>query len=767
MKLKRCWIAFIFCSNGFLWSISNHAMAGGPDDRQAELQRLLALLPRSEPWEEWLKKTGELPPDFSKLPSIAGLPDPLILEVEGKEMRVHSPEEWRARRKNLLDLFHYYVLGTVPPPPENVRPKIVRSWKEEGAGAQEVELEFGPGYRAKLGLEVLVPSGKGPFPVFLTQHNHRAWALVALSRGYVACVYNGADSKDDTGTFLDVWPEHDSTKLARRAYAASRAIDYLYTLPFVDPSKIGMTGHSRNGKMSLMASAMDERIAAVISSSSGAGGSDPCRFFSEAQFGEGIELITRNFPDWLHPRLRFFAGRENKLPIDFHELIALSAPRSCLLSTALNDSVESTWAIEEAYRSAKGVYDLLGHPERISIYWRHGTHGTQAGVIETYIDWLDVQFGRSGSGDRPLFPERFFQPRFEAWARVSGEKMDPGIYPRKGIDDLLLKEDGEPVRSPEDWLAKRDGIRQRIRSILGEEPPSALNPGGDYGSEERYLATLLGRPSGASGVGKKSLNFGNYLSGDLYFPEDADKKPERLPAVVWLHPHSYSNGYVAGYRRGEHVHTTLAREGFVVLAYDQIGFGSRIEEAEKFYERHPHGSLLGKIVADARSAVAVVLTQPWVDPMRVYILGYSLGGSVALHSAALDERVAGVVSVAGFTPMRLDTAWKGTGGIARYSHWHALLPRLGFFVGQEERVPYDYHEVLGLIAPRPALVVAPKGDIEATFADVMATLDQAEKIYALLGAPGKLARFTPDDYNHYPPELQAEVNRRLKAMAGK
>jgi dienelactone hydrolase len=752
----------------FVLLIANAARAGEPDDRQAELQRLLSLFPRSEPWEEWLKKTGELPPDFSKLPSIAGLPDPLVLEVGGKEVPVRSPEEWRARRAKLLDLFHYYILGTVPPPPENVRPKIVRSWKEEGATAQEVELEFGPGYRAKLGLEVLVPAGKGPFPVFLTQHNHRAWALVALSRGYVACVYNGADSKDDTAGFLDVWPEHDWTKLARRAYAASRAIDYLSTLSAVDPSKIGMTGHSRNGKMSLMASAMDERIAAVISSSSGAGGSNPCRFFSEAQFGEGIELITRNFPDWLHPRLRFFAGRENKLPIDFHELIALSAPRSCLLSTALNDSVESTWAIEEAYRSAKRVYDLLGHPERISMYWRYGTHGTRAEVIETYLDWLDVQFGRSGSpGSRPLFPERFFQPRFEAWARTSGEMVDPAVFPRKGIDDLLLKENGEPVRSTEDWVAKKDDIRKRIVSILGEGPPSALNPGGDYGSEERYLATLLGRPSAASGMEKKSLNFGNYLSGDLYSPEGAAKKPEKLPAVVWLHPHSYSNGYVAGYRRGEHVHITLARDGFVVLAYDQIGFGTRIEEAEKFYERHPHWSLLGKMVADARSAVDVLLKQPWVDPDRVFVLGYSLGGSVALHAAALDERIAGVVSVAGFTPMRLDTASKGTGGIARYSQWHALLPRLGFFVGQEERVPYDYHEVLGLIAPRPVLAVAPRGDIEATFADVMAALDRVEKVYTLLGAPGKLLRFTPDDYNRYSPELQAEVNQRLKAMAGK
>ena len=58
-----------------------------------------------------------------------------------------------------------------------------------------------------------------------------------------------------------------------------------------------------------------------------------------------IELITRNFPDWLHPRLRFFAGRENKLPVDQPELIACIAPRPCLISTALNDAVEQMFPL--------------------------------------------------------------------------------------------------------------------------------------------------------------------------------------------------------------------------------------------------------------------------------------------------------------------------------------------------------------------------------------------------------------------------------------
>src|SRR5438094_8656680 len=101
----------------------------------------------------------------------------------------------------------------------------------------------------------------------------------------------------------------------------------------------------------------------------------------------------------------------------------------------------------------------------------------------------------------------------------------------------------------------------------------------------------------------------------------------------------------------------------------------------------------------------------------------------ALHAAALNERIAGVISVAGFTPMRLDTLDKGTGGIARWSIWLPLQPKLGAFVGQESRLPYDYDEVLALIAPRPALIFAPRRDDQATLNDVKSCVESASKVY--------------------------------------
>jgi hypothetical protein len=104
--------------------------------------------------------------------------------------------------------------------------------------------------------------------------------------------------------------------------------------------------------------------------------------------------------------------------------------------------------------------------------------------------------------------------------------------------------------------------------------------------------------------------------------------------------------------------------------------------------------------------------------------------------------------------MRTDTANRGTGGIARYSHEHSLIPRLGFFAGHEAQIPYDFPELLAAIAPRPVMVMQPELDRDATPADVHTAVDQARKVYSLYGAADKLALYEPWDYNRLPEKSQ-------------
>ena len=101
--------------------------------------------------------------------------------------------------------------------------------------------------------------------------------------------------------------------------------------------------------MALIAAALDDRIAAVVAGSTGVGGVTPWRLSGEYGMGEGVESTTRSFPIWFHPRLRFFSGKEDRLPVDGNLLVAMLAPRAILIQYGLNDEVTNTWSHEQAY----------------------------------------------------------------------------------------------------------------------------------------------------------------------------------------------------------------------------------------------------------------------------------------------------------------------------------------------------------------------------------------------------------------------------------
>lgn len=702
----------------------------------------LQQLPPSPAWETWLRAQPALP-DLTALPGQAWLPDPLR-RSDGTPVR--TAVEWPARRAELLQLFQHYVTGTMPPAPGNVRVQS-RETRREGAVTSELlVLAFGPDHRARLRVELLIPDAPGPRPVFLTQENHRAWAVVAVSRGYIGCIYAGADSQDDAAAFAQVWPEHDWSLLTRRAWAGSRCIDYLLTRPEVDPGRIALTGHSRNAKQALIGAAFDDRIAAVISSSAGAGGSITYRLSSETQLQESIEILTRRYPDWLHPRLRFFVGREHLLPVDQHELVACIAPRACLLSIAQNDSVENVWGLEHAWREARRVYELFAQGGALGLRHRPFSHATRAGDIEAYLDWLDSKFGRGAieATTPPVYPT------YADWQRASGELVEPARLPPAAV-------------APD--------LHARIGWMLGEAPPLAPTRPDAYGREPEFWTEMLHRGPVPKDVEKISLNFGHYLTGDLYRPVSAPAAagtaaPARLPAVIWMHPHSVPFGYIPAYSAiDRRFYQDWVRAGFAAFCFDQIGTGSRIEEARHFYDRHPHWSLLGRTVADTRAAVDALLAHPFIDPKRIYLVGFATGSMAALHAAALDPRIAGVVAVAGITPLRTDTVNEGTGGIARWAQWLPLVPRLGAFVGQETRIPYDYEDLLGLIAPRPVVLLQPAIDYQSDATELARCFATAGRTYTRLGQPGALQLVAVDDYVRYSRRIADEVVRQLQRLA--
>ena len=237
------------------------------------------------------------------------------------------------------------------------------------------------------------------------------------------------------------------------AFTLQTVVDHLLTVPQVDKARIAITGYSRAGKMALIAAALDERIAAVVAGSTGVGGVTPWRLSGEYGMGEGVESTTRSFPIWFHPRLRFFSGKEDRLPVDGNLIVAMVAPRAILIQYGLNDEVTNTWSHEQAYYSARKVFSLLRQPDRIGLLRVPGFHGSND--VEASLDWLDIQFGRSTAAwDNKLM----FEWSHAQWLKDSGEQIDPKRYPARTSTDLLSK-NGAAIASTADWEKAAAGIR--------------------------------------------------------------------------------------------------------------------------------------------------------------------------------------------------------------------------------------------------------------------------------------------------------------------
>jgi pimeloyl-ACP methyl ester carboxylesterase len=340
---------------------------------------------------------------------------------------------------------------------------------------------------------------------------------------------------------------------------------------------------------------------------------------------------------------------------------------------------------------------------------------------------------------------------FERWKKLSGESIDPSKFPAAGQRELAAQ-----------WSeASKQAILQKINWAMGDEPAGVRFPArhelkGSVMTDEGWISLLLGRPFKHPSMGAVGLAYGDDLKADFYFPIDADGSPlgSHWPVVVWMHPYSYPTGYS---RDTQPFFASLTKRGFAVLAFDQLGFGTRVRDARYFYQRYPKWSLLGKMVTDTRAAVDAVAALEAVDHSRIYLVGYALGAKVGLVTAALDERVKGVAAVCGVDPLRLSMAEKGTEGVQHYSHLHGLLPRLGFFVGQESRLPFDFDEVLAAIAPRRTLIVTPILDRYAPVADVQLEVEQARKVYARLGNEDALQLQTPLAFNSFTSSMEEAV----------
>ncbi len=480
------------------------------------------------------------------------LPDPLLME-DGRKVR--NSKDWvRKRRPELMELFRSQMYGREPCVPSGMHFKVVEESPDAFFGLatrRQVEVFLDKEEQFSFTMLMYIPNDrKGPVPFFVGENfkgNHATTTDPAvllpsaekeagygpkyqrvergaqamrwpyeyiLTSGYGVATFcyheidpdfhdgfhNGVHGLMDDGTPRggDSW-----ATISAWAWGLSRAMDYLQTDPDVDAAKVAVVGHSRLGKTALWAAATDTRFAAAFSSCSGCSGAA----LSRRKFGETVAAITRNFPHWFCGNYREYRDREEDLPFDQHELLAMIAPRPVYVSSADDD----LWADPKGeYLSLVGaapVYALFGidgftdpvMPEvesprvagRMGHHVRHGSHNILLYDWQQYIPFIDRFFKSDAGAGKPSGRKaRKEAPKQELWP--DGTPMSPWFSDASKVDPATL------------------GKRYVITEHGVSKDPTLV--------QTRAIQAVIDKAS-ADGGGLVVIPPGTFLSGSLFFKE--------------------------------------------------------------------------------------------------------------------------------------------------------------------------------------------------------------------------------------------------------
>lgn len=323
-------------------------------------------------------------------------------------------------------------------------------------------------------------------------------------------------------------------------------------------------------------------------------------------------------------------------------------------------------------------------------------------------DW--VVFPQPGQGTRDQLTRRFD----ETGQRVLRERA-------RTVAALGTREEAE---------RRQRQVRQKILERIGGLPAERLP------LNTRHIGTVDRGDYRYEKIIYESLP-GFYVPANVYIP--ARGRPP-YPAILMPVGHSAEG------KEGERVTAVgLARKGFVVLKYDPVGQGERLQyydpdlRASKVggpTAEHSHANapmmLIGDNLAryriwDGMRGIDYLVSRQDVDPNRIGCTGCSGGGTLTTYIAALDERV------------------KAAAPACYITSWEQLLEKLGP-QDAEQTFPrflaegLDIADFVELFAPKPYLIASTIEDF-FPLEGARQTFDEARKFYALFGARDRLEWF--------------------------
>ncbi|RYP08647.1 hypothetical protein DL764_001775 [Monosporascus ibericus] len=202
----------------------------------------------------------------SSFPPIPTLPDPFQL-VNGTA--VADATTWSCRRAEIRAMLEQYELGVKPPK---------ASFFEASMSGNSITIRCGEdGKSISFTATIRSPSGgdTGPFPAIIALGG----TFIPIPPGIALITYNNEQMAATNPGGEDLFFQLYSTQIGGLmgwAWGVSRILDALDILgpetTNIDPTRVGVTGCSRNGKGALVAGAFDDRIALTIPQEGGSGG---------------------------------------------------------------------------------------------------------------------------------------------------------------------------------------------------------------------------------------------------------------------------------------------------------------------------------------------------------------------------------------------------------------------------------------------------------------------------------------------------------------
>lgn len=339
---------------------------------------------------------------------------------------------------------------------------------------------------------------------------------------------------------------------------------------------------------------------------------------------------------------------------------------------------------------------------------------------------------------------------------------EPVSYPDHSNLLIVRDEQGQerPVTTPADWAVRRQHLLDNMQLVVGPLP----------GPDRRV-------PLDPQIISEEKTE--NYLRKKISFvPEPSDRVPAWLllpnavpdqlkspdgkgPAMLCLHQTTTIGkdepAGLGGLKNLHYAHELAAR-GYVCLVPDYPSFGEYPYDFKTKGSHYASGSM--KAIWNNLRAVDYLLTLPQVDPDRIGVIGHSLGGHNALFTATFDPRLRAVVSSCGFTPFPDYYGGKLAGWTSdRY------MPRIrDVYQNDPAKVPFDFYEIVGGLAPRSFYSNSPIGDSNFDIGGVRKAFAEAAKIFELHEVPSHLKLATPDVGHDFPPEIRTQAYEFLDAQ---